>query len=1530
MLRKILLLLLTTTAIATTAWAQVPQFIAPPRSEAAPRTPLACVDGNAGGTIRSLGAQNKNLADVRYLCLGDTLFLNPDPARPSNLTNDSIAATPSGIGYFFYNCKPTVAGPNYTNFEQDPCLFRNATNNFLAVSRGIPNGRDTFFNAGALQNLYNGGRPIKFYFAPVTMTDFFGSSGGSAGFDSRFNCINANVNDRMNATDTFSVVYLNAVKVKMDFVSATGGSFKVTGGLPQYDPTATYTTISIRLASNPAIQGVVGTSTNLGIDGIKYQFTVPQEGIYIITVTDGKSCDGQTNAICRNAFLQVSNETGNANDTVCVRVSARNFVDIVSIQSVFKFDPSVVRWVGARSLNLPVLDPIASFFYQPGSDAVILSWNGPFAGTSRADNEVLFELCFKVISTVSAVSPIRVFDSIPPFELSDKNDIVLNTIRANGSITVRSADFTTTLRADSARCFGENGRFTIKIAGNGAPFNYSWQSATNPGQNGVGVIATTADSAIILNRPGGKYYVTVTNTANIQKIDSITVGQPPVLFLNAPIAVNPTCANDRDGSLTLAGFGGGTPNYAFLWTTGATTTSITGLAAGPYGVTLTDAKGCKDSVPRVSIGVNPITIVNSQKTDATCKGVKTGSVNISSVQGGTTVAGSYNFRWVYGATGAVVGQNAGTTSSISNLDPGTYYVTITDRNNCEKRDSFKINALRTLQANAAVSNIACFGEANGSILVTASARGTEDLPYAYTWTGNVGTPTNTQTTTLVRSLRAATYFLTIRDNSLCQLDTVFTIREPDSIKITQVTLTNESCRGGGRNGAITISVSGGVPRYKYAWSRNALVDTLPSITGLIAGNYTVTVTDSSGCFKTRAYTVAAPIFPIIDSFKVRNATCSDRNDGSARVFYRPGIGSTIDSVRWSNTGFLDSISPVLAGNYVVTVTSSNGCQRTDTARVLSPRPIKIDPTRSSTLDPGCPQQPTGRIILVMTGGTAPYSYNWSGGASQSGAVFASLAAGVYTFTITDSNTCTPDSTRITLIDPPTVRAVFSDIEAANCFASCDGRATVTASGGAANTGVYSFNWSSGEVTNNNTASRATRLCGGWQKVIISDQLCPYPEDSVFIPRPDLLDGLNPIIASPSCKSDRDGSAEIRPIGGTPPYTYLWSTGSNRNNIVNVKGGVYSVTVTDAKLCSYTKSVTITEPDSLRVDTVPFLSKDISCYGLTNGEIIVKRTGGNGSPRQTTYDWTPSVSQSDTAKGLKAGAYTIIATDVKGCRDSVTINLTQPDPIFFFLPPLTQPRCNGELTTLRIDTAFGSTYKYPFSVSVDNGPQYPIGYFIPVFAGRHEINIIEQVSGCTLDTAVTITEPPALVIRFDTLNLQNQISRILVGLGDSARLNPLITSALPIDSVSWTPKTYLSFRGDPLRPFTRPLDDITYKLTIVDVNGCSTSEQLFVELDRNRNIFIPNIFTPNGDDRNDFFGVFNGVGVKMINFVRVFDRWGELMFTKNKILPGTDISQGWDGTFRGRVVDNGVYVYIIEVEFEDGQKLLYRGDVTVAR
>ena len=1529
MQKRFFLLLLTLTTATLTAWAQIPVSVAIPRISAQLRTPLACAGiANAGATTRTLSVNNKNLADIRYLCLGDTLFIAPKVPITANLTEDPVPATTPGIGYLFYNCKPTISGSRYSDVKLDPCLSRNPTSMAFLISRGEANGRDTFFNNGALQRVYAAGRPIKFYFAPATVYDLFGQgSSGQADFESDTACVNVNVNDRMTPTDTFSVVYLNRVQANVTSLNATGGTFTVSGGLPEYDGTSSYT-IKIALSTNPAILGAI-TGGSPARNGSTLTFTVPQDGKYNITATDGKSCDGVAQAIFPNITFKLSNENVLMGDTACVKVTALNFNSMFSTECNFQFDPSVLRYVGPRNFNLPSLDA-NSFNLVTGTNVIAFSWNGPAAGTTRADNTTLFELCFKAIGSIGTITPIRITDSLNPIDIHNAAGTLFGLNRLNGSVTIGTTEFFINKSSDSSLCNGDLSRFRIWLTGTGgAPFTYVWRSATNPGLTNVGQLAAIGDTATVQPLPAGLYYISVTNAGGVTKTDSITIKQPNVLFLNAPTAVNPTCSDNRDGSLTLTNYGGGTAPYTFRWSTNATTTAITGLASGPYGVTMTDAHGCKDSIPRVSIGVNPIIITSSNIVPATCKGINVGSVTINGVQGGTpTSANNYTFLWSTGAT------NVGPSSIISSLAPGTYYVTISDKNNCTKRDSFIVTPTRSLLVNATVGNITCFGQNNAFVNATAFTSGPESRPYTFTWTGNVGTPQNTAATTFVRSLMGGNYPLSIRDRDGCRLDTIFRITEPDSIKVTLASLKHESCLNGGRDGQININVTGGLPRnglYNYLWSRSPQ-DTLTTIARLAAGNYSVTITDSVGCTKVKTYTILPPVYPIIDSFSVKNATCSDRNDGSAKVFTRPGTGNILTSILWSNTSFIDSISNVVAGLYTVTITANNSCQKIDSVRITAPGVIAVDSARSSVTNPVCPNDPTGQIILVVKGGTAPYAYTWSNGSNTANPVFSSLSAGTYMFTVTDANNCTSLLTSITLVDPPAIKVAFTDMVPITCYGKCgpgDGKVTAIASGGTANTGRYTFTWiGSGETCNSSNTCRATQLCGQSQSVIVSDGICGVI-DSTIIGQPDSFSIFSPSINQPSCNGDRDGSARINVQGGRQPYIYAWSNGSTANTIVNVPVGRYTLSITDANSCRFDYALDIKEPQILKVDTVGFgKTLNPTCYGLSDGTIKLKRNGGNGGV--TTYQWLPSVSRSDSALDLKAGVYSIVATDIKGCKDSITVNLTQPDPIFFYMPPLTQPRCNGELTTIRIDTAFGSTYLHPFSVSVDNGPQYPIGYYVPVFAGQHQISVIEQVTGCILDSTITIQEPPALVIKFDTITNSTSIARILVGLGDSVRLNPRITSALPIDSVKWTPKDYLTFRNDPLRPFVRPIDDRTYKLTIVDVNGCSTEESIFVEVDRNRNIFIPNIFSPNGDDKNDYFGVFNGVGVKMINFIRIYDRWGELLFTKAAIAPNGDISQGWDGSFKSKPMQNGVYVYIIEVAFEDGQKLLYRGDITIVR
>lgn len=1498
--------ILTLLFVGSAALAQVPEPLMGLSSGLQTRSVLAPCTGqaSAGITTRRLGvgAQSNN---TRFLCAGDTLFISNSG---SNLNEDPFGGTPPGIGYIFYDCAPSISGPRWSDVKTDSCLkkskyFDREPRGGLYIARGDASGRDTFVNDGNLQNGFTNGRPLKLYFAAATIYDF---NSDVAGVDGDTACVNVNVTNAA-SSDTFSVVYLNAIRISNLRQGTRSGSFTVSGGLSEFDNGSTSYTIIIQKKGT----NVRGTVTGVARHGSTVTFTVPEDGTYDIIASDGVSCDGTTIATFPTVTFILSNELVNTGDTACVRVSATGFVNVGAFQFDITYDPTLVTYARIRNSNITGFDENSLNTAIPGN--IVVSWFTPTSVT-RADNATLFEICFKAIGANGTQSPVRIDGRLTPFEVGDRDGNPMGKDTIQGSVKIGSLPVNVRLESDSLSCNGDrSGRVRIIPTGSGAPFAYSWQSKTNPALTGTGTMAV-GDTGKINNLAAGLYYLTVTSVGLDRKIDSIEVFQPAALF--SPTAVTQPCPGQTNGRIQVNASGGTGP-YSYLWNTNATTATISNLSTGSYACTITDSKGCKDSI-RVSIGAVPITVTSRNITPALCREVENGSIFIASVTGGSPVNGNYTFRWSNNRT------NVSTTSNNPNIGAGKYFVTISD-NICESVDSFVVPAQRTLNMLANITNVECNGANTGSILVTAS--GSTNTPYIFRWTG-VANQTDNVANSLARNLTAGTYPLSIRDQDGCRIDSSFTITEPLGIVIDSVEQKNETCLIGG-DGLIRISAAGGNTTngsYTYIWSRS-IQDITPTISNLVAGMYTITVTDGANCSRTRTFTVSVPQKPTLQ-LSTKDATCSDRADGIAKVIVTPPANVTVTNYNWSNSGVIDSITNLTAGNYRVTVSLSNGCQKDTFAIVGAPAPISIDTVNSSTTNPTCPNDANGSIILVMKGGTSPYRYTWSGGQPTSNPVFASLKADVYQFTVTDFNGCKPLETPIALIAPPDINIDFNDIVSTTCYGVCvqnrgDGRATANARGGSVNAGIFTYQWSSGEST-----PRATQLCGGWQSVTVSDGTC-FKRDSVEVPQPLPITFQIPKIEEPSCYGNQDGKAEVNVEGGTPPYSYAWSNGATTKDIISVAAGTYSVVVYDRNQCvAPPLSVQINQPDLMQLDTVQLETTNVSCFGADDGRIKLQRTGGNGG--STIYRWSPNISQSDSAFNLKAGLYYITATDRKGCSDSITFSITQPDRIYYSLEPPLQPRCNGELTYVKLDTAFGSTYLHPFTVSVDNGPQYPIGYQVPVFAGEHLITITEQITGCSDTTSVNIGEPLPITIRFENIVDSVPVPRMLVGLGTQTRLSPIVSGSLPIDSVSWTPRDYLTFTSEPLRPTVSPLDDRTYKLRVTDVNGCIGEASILIELERNRNVFIPNVFSPNDDDRNDYFGVFTGVGVKTINFLRIYDRWGELLFSREQIPTNSDPSEGWDGKFRGKVVQQGVYLYIAEVEFEDGAKLLYRGDITVSR
>jgi len=281
-----------------------------------------------------------------------------------------------------------------------------------------------------------------------------------------------------------------------------------------------------------------------------------------------------------------------------------------------------------------------------------------------------------------------------------------------------------------------------------------------------------------------------------------------------------------------------------------------------------------------------------------------------------------------------------------------------------------------------------------------------------------------------------------------------------------------------------------------------------------------------------------------------------------------------------------------------------------------------------------------------------------------------------------------------------------------------------------------------------------------------------------------------------------------------------------------------------------------------------------------------------------------------------------------------VTLEEPDPIEFDIADIVEPQCFGFQTVVAIDTAFGGnggTYEF----SVNNGPKRPIQAAIPALGGRPALITVFDRSGCRAEEEIVINQPREIVVEIPD-NDDDDDGIIEIQLGESVELIPCIKSGedVPVDSIVWQPMVNLvcvdtAFCDEVI---VAPLESQVYTLTVFDVNGCSGTDEILIEIDKNRNVFIPNAFSPNGDNINDTFKPYIGPGVENVNFMRVFDRWGEVLYSAdnfiNKYLPDDLDQSGWDGKLNGKRMNPGVYVYIMQVQFVDGQVLLYRGDVTL--
>ena len=1105
-------------------------------------------------------------------------------------------------------------------------------------------------------------------------------------------------------------------------------------------------------------------------------------------------------------------------------------------------------------------------------------------------------------------------------------------------------------------CSGASGKLTVVPSGGSGNYTFTWER--NPQGSGTvsGPFPLPAAGTTINNLPVGSYSVTVqdvgSGTSSLARNGEIVTSN---IILSVTLNnTNPSCSDSFDGKVSTT-VRGGFPPYYFQWSNGESGSNKQminnlGVVNGStkYSVTVTDRFGCTTEA-LTNLTINQIIINNIVSTNASCKGAKDGVITFD-VSGGTPLNGNYNFKWKIGSQpGDTLVYNAGG-ANLFQRDPGFYAVTITDSKGCRLVNNLlEIKENRKLTITKNVVNAKCFGVKDGlvSLQVTESGQGApSSAPLTFSWSPVPSSfQSGTNFTTSYGQVGVGKYLVTVSDNFKCVLvDSVVVNQPPTALNVVNTVKENPTCAGNSADGRIAIAASGGTPPYSYKWDKSVVQ--LPNLSNLYADTYTVTVTDANGCTASLSVVLDPPAGPQIASVQTTNVNCFSDSNGSVKVVATKANPTDVLTYKWSNGGSTtDEIKGLKPGKYSVTVTDQRGCAiKVDTA-VSSPAPLELDGL-PVVLKPSCPSSKDGGITITVKGGTAIYTYEWSsvitgtGSATSAATTFSisNLGVGRYNITVTDQNGCPklfiPD---VAINFPPVITINKQIINDVDCFDSgpCNGKATVIVTAGNSASGTYQFLWQSGSTGSGalNTPVSADNLCRGWNQVTVTDGKCELV-DSVFIGAPQKvgIDASTLQIKPVTCNGGKDGTITVDGKGGVPPYSYQWGQGITGPTASDLPAGSYQVTITDSKNCPFNTTLTVVEPPILLAQVDSTQTDSVTCARYSDGKITLKYSGGN--PGGYAFAWSPNVSTGDVADKLPAGVYSVVVSDVKGCTVSVPpYIINEPDSVSFTLDTIKSPLCFGYLTEVRIKNASGGNGSMlgNYTYSIDDGAAVnALSGILSTTAGTHNVKVFDPF-GCYSQQAINIVEPPRIRVYLG--------QDAEVELGDSYEINATIDALNPIVKYLWsnspnaTPVTLTADCKDRCAQVIKPLIDGSYILQVEDTLGCMGADTINITIDRNRNVFLPNIFSPNVDGTNDFFEVFaDPLSVEKINYLRVYDRWGNMVFDSPAFSPVDSRSAGnrWNGYYQDKEANIGVYIYACEVKFIDGLVITFRGDVMLAR
>jgi hypothetical protein len=1027
------------------------------------------------------------------------------------------------------------------------------------------------------------------------------------------------------------------------------------------------------------------------------------------------------------------------------------------------------------------------------------------------------------------------------------------------------------------------GSATAEAAGPG-PFSYAWSN----GQNG----------ATATNLVPNTYTVTATDGAGCTQSAAVTINSLPQPTAN-PQADSPLCAGS-DLNLT-ANAGGGTPGYNYNWegpggfSSAEADPVLSGIAVsqgGMYSLTVTDQNGCEVR-ESVAVVVNDPPTFSLAGQDIACNGEATGSIALTLIQAPPPVG----YAWSNGAT----------SQNLNDLSAGDYTVTVTDGNSCQASQSIDLDEASPLIITTDGQDSSC-GQANGS----ASAMAAGGTPgYSFAW--NTGA-----TTAAIGNLSAGIYTVTVTDQNNCSASAGVAVSDIGGPSL-DADITDVSCNGGA-TGSITLMVSGGTPPLTYAWSNGA---TSQNLGNLAAGNYSVTVSDGNSCQASLSVNVdeAPALILTMDS---QDADCGQA-DGSASAMAAGGTPEY--AFAWNTGATTAAISNLSPGIYTVTVTDQNNCSASAGVDVSDIGGPSLD---ADVTDVSCNGGATGSITLMVSGGTPPYSYNWNNGATVS--EIDNLTAGGYTVTVTDDNDCIA-ALNVTVDEPPPLD--FADIQTSppSSPGGNDGQISVNLSGG---TPPYDYTWSGPASGGAQQAEPGTavidNLPAGTYSVSLSDDNGCSVSQAVTINEAGCDLAISEVqVIDQGCSGAPDGSISLTTEGGTPPFTFQWSSGAATGGgsgtvIGNLAAGDYSVTLSDQAGCTVTTTAAVDVQTAGGVLT--FIQGEDE---LCQGEMLLLSTNALNNPGLQYYWITPggdTISMAEpnfiiqSVQPADAGDYYVFVDDGVCLFDQ-----TGPFSLSVLGLPTGQVILAGEdavvcensyLLNAAPVTGVNGSWTGPAGVNIQN-PQQANTLVTNLPPGEHLFIWTVSTSVCGQIGADTLTLVVALGLNaqddYFTLELANTEIFMDVLKNDGLPPNtPYTLRALSqpeFGELITLAHGFQYYEKDGLRGLVSFTYEVCYENADCP-NACDTAT-VYIEV-----LNLPHLvegFSPNGDGLNDLLEVLGyRAGGDVSMELTIANRWGDIVYYAEDYLKLTP----WDGRFggAGQALPEGTY-YAMMVISVDG-------------